>query len=99
MQPSRAPEAPNAPTASAATETSLTVSWNEPVNTNPTITRHYVHYRAMDEKSWSNHYHPTPATTATVKDLTAGTAYQLRVSAKNAEGSSPWSAWGEGSTQ
>ena len=97
-----APSTPDAPTVTAASTTSLTVKWSAPTNTGPPITTYYVDYclgsTGCDHSSeWENH--PSTAnTTTTITDLTESTTYQVRVRAKNDEGTGSWSASGTGAT-
>ena len=94
---SEPPRAPAAPTVASASSTSLSVTWNAPDNTGrPTINDYDVQYRAGTTGSWNTWPHTGTATTATITDLTSGTAYQVQVRATNAEGTSPWSAAGSG---
>ena len=89
-----APSAPSAPTFGRTTETTLVVNWTEPANAGPAITDYDVQYREGASGSWMSHAHDGTATTATLTGLTEGRSYQVQVLAKNAEGSSPWSASG-----
>ena len=91
------PGRPAAPSVASASPTSLSVAWTAPSNAGPPIDRYYVHYRPKGGM-WSNHYHPSPATSATVSGLRPGTAYNVKVQARNAEGVSRWSPFGSGTT-
>ena len=86
-----APSAPSAPTISAVTATGFTVTWTEPANTGPAITGYTVQYRETGG-SWADAGHSGTGRTLTLTGLTAGTAYEVRVQATNAEGTSAWSA-------
>ena len=85
-------EVPSAPTslsvtADDTTPTVLSVSWNAPTNTGkPAITGYAVQYRAGTSGSFTNHPHPDTTTEATITSLTPNTAYQVQVSATNADG-------------
>ena len=103
------PAAPAAPTVTAASTSSVTVSWAAPVNTGPAITDYDVRYVAgstdpANEADWveagetGGHDHVGTATTATITGLAVNTAYQVQVRAANDEGESAWSASGGGST-
>ena len=93
-----APSAPAAPTVEAASTTSLSVSWTAPANTGPAISDYDVQYRKGTSGDWTAHDHTGTGTSTTIGSLEAGESYQVQVKAKNAEGDSPWSASGEGST-
>ncbi len=94
------PSAPGAPdvTAASGTTDSLVVDWKEPANTGPAINDYDVQYRKSSDTAWTAHAHAGTATTTTITGLEASTSYQVHVLAKNAEGTSDWSASGTGST-
>ena len=92
------PEDPAAPGVSAASSTSLTVTWAEPATTGPDIDDYDIQYREGDSGSFSSWSHNSADRTATITNLTPGTAYQAQVLARNAEGASDWSSSGTGST-
>ena len=85
-------EVPSAPTslsvtAADTTPTELSVSWTAPTNTGkPAITGYAVQYRAGTSGSFTSHPHTGTTTEATITGLTQGTAYQVQVSATNADG-------------
>ena len=92
------PDAPAAPTVSAASSTSLSVSWSAPANAGrPAVTDYDVRY-ASGGGAFSDWTHDGATTAATITGLTADTAYQVQVLARNAEGASVWSASGDGRT-
>ena len=93
-----APGKPNAPDVSAASVTSLTVSWSAPANAGPAIDDYDVQYREGTSGSWSDGNHTGTATTATLSSLSENTSYQVQVRAKNAEGTGAWSDSGSGTT-
>ena len=93
-----APSAPAAPTISAETATGFTVTWTEPENKGPEITGYAVQYREGTSGSWTNASHSGTTTSLTLSGLTASTSYQVQVLAKNAEGTSAWSATATGTT-
>ena len=94
------PDAPSAPTVSGASSTSLWVSWSAPGNAGrPALTDYDVQYRAGASGAFADWGHAGTATTATITGLSADTAYQVQVLARNAEGASGWSATGEGRTE
>ncbi|MDE0660390.1 MAG: sulfatase-like hydrolase/transferase [Gammaproteobacteria bacterium] len=92
------PVAPSAPTVSAASSTSLSVSWSAPANAGrPAVTDYDLRYGSGDGV-YSDWAHEGAATAATITGLSADTAYQVQVLARNADGASGWSATGEGRT-
>ena len=91
-----APGKPDAPTVSAASVTSLTVSWSAPANAGPAITDYDVDYRIGG--SWSDWDHTGTATTATLTGLSENTSYLVQVRATNDEGTGSWSDSGTGTT-
>ena len=93
-----APATPLTPTVTAISSTSLDVSWDEPVNTGPSITDYDVQYRAGSSGGFRDWPHAGTVTTATIMGLTAGTSYEVQVRATNDEGIGPWSESGTGST-
>ncbi len=98
---SEPPIAPAAPTVSgvSATPTSLGVSWSAPLNTGkPAISGYKLQYRQGSTGTFTLAAGTVTGTSTTLRGLTKGTAYQVRVRARNAEGDSPWSATGSGST-
>ena len=97
------PSAPAAPTVQAASTTSLTVDWKSPENTGPPIKGYEVQYCESvtdcdEETKWRDAGHQGTGLSASIGDLTDGTAYQVRVRASNREGIGPWSPGGMGST-
>ncbi len=93
-----APAAPDAPSVSPASVTSLTVSWSAPDNDGPEITDYDVQYRAGTSGPWSDGRHIGTALTAILTGLLGDTSYQVQVRATNAEGTGGWSASGSGAT-
>ncbi len=94
------PDAPSAPTVSGASSTSLWVSWSAPGNAGrPALTDYDVQYRAGASGAFADWGHAGTAASATITGLSADTAYQVQVLARNAEGASGWSATGEGRTE
>ena len=95
------PVAPGTPTVTAAagSTTSLTVTWAAPANAGkPPITNYDLQYRVGNSGAFTNGPQNVTGTTSTITGLTANTAYEVQVRATNAEGDSPWSASGSGST-
>ncbi len=93
-----APAAPDAPSVSPASVTSLNVSWSAPDNAGPEITDYDVQYRAGASEPWSDGSHIGTALTAILTGLLEDTSYQVQVRATNAEGTGGWSASGSGET-
>ena len=93
-----APGAPDAPSVSPASVTSLNVNWSAPDNAGPAITDYDVQYRAGTSGPWSDGSHIGTALTAILTGLEADTSYQVQVRATNAEGTGGWSASGSGAT-
>ncbi len=95
------PVAPATPTVTAAagSTTSLTVTWSAPANAGkPNIASYDLRYRVGSTGAFANGPQNVTGTTSTITGLTADTAYEVQVRATNAEGDSPWSASGSGST-
>ena len=92
------PEVPEAPVISGETADSLEVSWSEPDNTGPAITDYDVQYREKGTGRFIDGDQQGPGRTLTLEDLEPGTVYEVQVRAKNDEGTSDWSASGEGMT-
>ena len=93
-----APGAPDAPSVSPASATSLTVTWLAPDNAGPEITDYDMQYRAGTSAPWSDGSHIGTALTAILTGLLEDTEYDVQVRATNAEGTGGWSASGSGST-
>ena len=93
------PGIPESPAFSGETAESLTVNWSEPDNMGPDITDYDVQYREKGTGRFSDGgHHDGPGLTLTLSDLKAGTVYEVQVRAANEEGTSDWSASGEGRT-
>ncbi len=93
-----APGKPDAPAVSAASVTSLTVTWTAPANAGPAITDYDVQYRAGNSGDWSDAGHAGTAVTATLTGLSENTSHQVQVRATNDEGTGDWSDSGSGRT-
>ena len=94
------PLAPLAPTVTAGSLTSLTMSWSAPGNTGrPSITGYRLQYRSGASGPWTVWPQEVSGTSAVIANLTADTAYQVQVRAVNADGAGPWSPSGSGSTR
>ena len=89
------PDAPATPTVIPATRTSLIVSWVAPENTGPRLT-YEVRYREGNTGKFINANYKGRETNFTLNGLKKGKKYQVRVRAKNDEGTSAWSPSGNG---
>ena len=89
------PGRPSVPRVEAASSTSLTVTWTEPVNTGPEVDDYDVQYRT-GSGSFLPWTHDGDGTTATITGLDVNTRYEVQVRAHNDEGESEWSASGFG---
>ena len=95
-----APSAPDAPSVSAASVTSLNVSWTAPANAGPEITDYDYRYQTTSPPgAWVEVTNTTiTALGATIAGLAENTEYDVQVRATNAEGTGGWSASGSGTT-
>ena len=94
------PDAPDAPSVSGASKTSLAVSWDAPVNTGrPPINDYDVQYRQGTSGNWTAHAHNGDGTNTTIAGLEENASYEVQVMAKNDEGTSDWSPSGTGRTE
>ena len=90
------PGKPDQPTVSNETENSLTVTWDEPTNTGPDITKYYVQYSISGTfTDWPD---TGPSRSRTITGLRSGSTYQIQVRAENDEGKGAWSNPGSGTT-
>ena len=90
------PNTPATPTLSVGM-TWLDVSWTAPFDNGAAITGYDVHYR-LSGGNWVDASHTGTDTTHRISNLVADTAYEVRVRALNAEGTSTWSASATAST-
>ncbi len=95
-----APGKPGAPTVSAASVSSLTVTWTAPSNAGPAITDYdYRHRTTSPEGTWTEVTGTTiTGLSATIGSLEENTSYDVQVRAKNDEGAGDWSDAGTGAT-
>ena len=91
-----APDAPSAPTLTAGT-TWIEASWTAPADNGSAITDYDAEYRESGG-NWRDASHAGTSTTKRIEGLAADTAYEVRVRATNAEGTSGWSPAASGST-
>ena len=95
------PIAPGAPTVEGVTTNpaALSVSWSAPSNAGkPAISGYQLQYRKGSTGSFTLAAGTVTATSTTLRGLDTGTSYQVQVLAKNADGNSPWSDPGTGTT-
>ena len=92
------PGTPSAPTVTASTSNSLTLTWTAPENTGPAIGDYDVQYRSGGGGSFSPWDYDGTAATTTITGLVTGTAYEVQVRAINDEGTGAWSPSGNGRT-
>ena len=87
------PPDPTPPTLVLATATTLTIEWTHPGDGGSPLTRNFIEYRVEGTTDWTNWYRgetPTQVTRAVIRNLAAGTAYDVRVHSTNAIGNSQW---------
>ncbi len=98
-----ATEKPLVPTGlkiTATTLTSLTAGWNAPNNVGRPALRGYdVTYRQGNSGAWTDAGHTGVGTSQMLSSLTSGRSYQVRVLAKNDDGSSGWTSPVTGTTE
>ena len=94
------PDAPDAPTVTAASPTSLAVAWVAPSTVGrPSINDYDVQYRiAASSDAFTDAGFDGITTTITLEGLQPDTAYEVQVRAHNDEGTSPWSDPSTGTT-
>ena len=98
-EPPGKPAAPAVTAASSNGNTTLSATWTAPSNSGrPAITGYDLQYRAGTSGAWTDGPQNVSGTSAQVSGLTADTAYQVRVRAKNDEGDGAWSDPGGGTT-
>ena len=79
--------------------TQLAVSWTAPFNGGSAITDYDVRYKRSTDSSWTSWSHSGTGRTTTITGLEqGGVSYGVQVRAKNAQGSSLWSATGSALT-
>ena len=94
------PDKPAKPMVTAASATSLSVSWSAPDNDGPEITDYDYRYRTRSPQgAWMEVTNTTiTALSATITGLAENTEYDVQVRATNDEGTGAWSASGSGTT-
>ncbi|MBO1752835.1 fibronectin type III domain-containing protein [Actinotalea sp. BY-33] len=94
-----APGGPQTPRLTAVTTATLRVAWSPPAATADAASiTGYTVQRSVDGRSWRT-VTTTPARSATLTRLEAGTQHHVRVRANSAAGSSPWVAAGSAVTR
>ena len=89
------PDAPEAPTVTVASATSVEVAWTAPDPAGkPPVTDYDVQYRALGASAWTDASHDGAGTATTISGLIEGVAYEARVRATNDEGTGDWSEAG-----
>ena len=95
-----APATPDAPTGLVLTPglESITAEWTAPVNTNrAALSSYQLEHRAKGAPAWiATTVSGGSTTTYSIASLVAGTTYQVRVAATNADGTGPHSDVAEG---
>ena len=93
-----APGRPAAPSvwATPGSTTSLTVGWDAPANTGPSITNYDLRYRQGTTGNFTNGPQNVTNTSRRISALVANTSYEVQVRATNAEGDGEWSPSGTG---
>ena len=88
------------PMVTAASASSLSVTWSAPDNAGPEITDYDYRYRTSSPRGeWMEVTNTTiTGLSATIGSLEENTSYDVQVRATNAEGMSGWSASGSGRT-
>ena len=93
-----APGVPDPPTVSAASVTSVTVTWAAPANPGPAITSYDLQYRVGDSGDFTAGPPNVSGPSEPIPGLAEDTEYQVQVRATNDDGDSGWSEAGTGST-
>ena len=93
-----APGVPDAPTVTAASVTSVTVTWAAPSNPGPAITSYDLQYRVGNSGDFTAWTEDVTGRSATITGLEENTEYEVQVLATNDDGDSGWSDSGSGAT-
>ena len=81
------PARPDRLSVSVAT-TELSVDWRQPLDTGPQVNSYVIEYKESSESFWRTWSHSSALRTATITMLEESTSYDLRISARNDEGTS-----------
>ena len=91
------PPAPEAPTVTSTTASSVKVAWTAPdMAGKPEITDFEVQYRQSGTTAWTDAAFDGTDTSTTISGVTLGATYEAQVRATNDEGTGEWSASGSG---
>ncbi len=94
-----APDAPAAPTvATGKAQGALDVSWTAPNDNGSAIIDYSLQYKMSSSPDWTVMTAAVTGMSTTLSGLEASTAYDVQVRARNADGMSPWSKSGMGTT-
>ncbi len=86
------PGQPAPPWLRATSSRELTATWNEPANTGPAISGYDLEYRRDNSgDTYTRESVSASPRSHTIDNLSASTAYEVRVRAKNADGPGEWS--------
>ena len=97
--PTAAPDAPAAPTvATGKAQGALDVSWTAPNDNGSAIIDYSLQYKMSSSPDWTVMTAAVTGMSTTLSGLEASTAYDVQVRARNADGMSPWSKSGMGTT-
>ena len=94
--PNEKPGRPAAPTVTAASRSSLAVSWTAPANRGTAITDYDVQYKLASASAWTERSFSGTGTATTISGLVLGQPYNVRVRAGNAAGEGSYSPAGVG---
>ena len=88
---SELPMAPDVPTVSVSTDTTVTlaVSWSAPVNHGSAIIGYDLQYRTRSETTWTDGPQDQTGTSASITGLSTGSTYMVRVRATLASRTTP----------
>ena len=95
--PPLTPGRPSTPNVSAASSSSLRVTWSAPSG-GPSPTSYELRYRRDGGNSWSSTVSVGNSRSYTISGLSASTTYEVQVRAKNSAGPGGWSSIGRGTT-
>ena len=93
------PSVPKAPAVAgiSGSTSSVRVTWDEPANSGPAITDYGVQYGVAGTGGFNDWSHEGVDRSTIITRLTAGTRYEVRIRARNADGASDYSRSGTGS--
>ncbi|MCY4582024.1 MAG: fibronectin type III domain-containing protein, partial [Chloroflexi bacterium] len=98
-EPPPQPAAPSVTRSASSPTSALSVTWTAPeMRGKPAVTSYAISYRKAGDSAWENQPHSGLQTRATITGLDADTTYEVTIVASNADGSSPRSDHGTGST-